>query len=258
MFLRQIVEIKKREMEERKKIVSIRELENEITNLSTPRSLTEAISHHAPLALIAEIKFASPSAGAIKQDGDPRQIAMEYESAGATALSVLTERHFFKGNLSYLNLAKENTSLPILQKDFIIDPFQIFEGRASGADAILLIVALLEREQLEDFVALTRELHMTPLVEVHDENDLEKTSHLALPLIGINNRDLKSFEVDLMTTFRLREKIPMTTKVISESGIKSSQDVQRLREAGVDGILVGEILMRSSDPASKIRELLEG
>jgi indole-3-glycerol phosphate synthase len=232
-------------------------MEEKISNLSPPRGLTEAISQHAPMALIAEIKFASPSAGVIKTDGDPRQIASEYESAGASAISVLTEPNFFKGDLSYLGLVKGKTSLPVLQKDFIIDPFQIYEGRAAGADAVLLIAAILERKQLEDFVVLAMELQMTPLVEVHDEYDLEKTSTLALPLIGINNRDLKTFGVDLKTTLRLKGRIPPGTKVISESGIKSSGDVRLLREAGVDGILVGEILMRSSDPTLKIRELLE-
>lgn len=258
MFLEKIVEKKKEEVEERKKIFSIREMEEKISNFSPPRGLTEAISQHAPMALIAEIKFASPSAGVIKTDGDPRQIASEYESAGASAISVLTEPNFFKGDLSYLGLVKGKTSLPVLQKDFIIDPFQIFEGRAAGADAVLLIAAILERKQLEDFVALALELQMTPLVEVHDEDDLEKISNLVLPLIGINNRDLKTFEVDLKTTLRLKRRIPPRTKVISESGIKSSGDVRLLREAGVDGILVGEILMRSSDPTSKIKELLKG
>ncbi len=258
MFLREIVEKKKEEVEERKRNFSLWEMEERISNLPPPRSMTEAISFQPPIALIAEIKFASPSAGVIKADGDPCQIAMEYESAGATAISVLTEPNFFKGNLSYLGLVKEKVSLPILQKDFIIDPFQIFEGRASGADAVLLIAAILEREQLEDFIALTMEFHMTPLVEVHDENDLEKTSRLALPLIGINNRDLKTFRVDLKTTLRLKERIPPETMVISESGIRNPEDVRLLERAGVDGILVGEVLMRSSDPASKIRELLSG
>ncbi len=257
MFLEKIVEKKKEEVEERKKIFSIRKMEERISNVSPPRDLMEAISQYAPMALIAEIKFASPSAGVIKTDVDPRQIASEYESAGASAISVLTEPNFFKGDLSYLGLVKGKTSLPVLQKDFIIDPFQIFEGRAAGADAVLLIAAILERKQLEDFVVLAMELQMTPLVEVHDEYDLEKTSTLALPLIGINNRDLKTFGVDLKTTLRLKRRIPPRTKVISESGIKSSQDVRLLREAGVDGILVGEILMRSSDPTLKIRELLE-
>ena len=146
--------------------------------------------------------------------------------------------------------------LPVLQKDFILDPFQIYEGRAEGADAVLLIASLLEKAELEDFVELARKLGMFPFVEVHDEDDLEKTRSMNLPLIGINNRNLKTLEVDLKTTLGLRKAIPPETKVISESGIRSSEDVRRLKAAGVDGILVGEILMRSPDPASKIRELL--
>jgi len=208
------------------------------------------------MALIAEIKRASPSVGVIKEDVDLCRIAREYQTGGACAISVLTEAHFFKGDLSYLCLIKERTSLPVLQKDFILDPFQIYEGRVSGADALLLIASLLDQKQLKEFVDLTQNLNMVPLVEVHNEDDLEKTSLLNLPLIGINNRDLRTFEVDLKTTLRLKGKISSKTKVISESGIKSSEDVRLLREAGVDGILVGEILMRSSDPASKIKELL--
>jgi len=256
MFLEKIVEIKKEEIKGRKTQAREKEMEKTISNLSPPRDLIEAISRHAPMALIAEIKRASPSVGVIKEEVDLCWIACEYQSGGACAISVLTEAHFFKGDLSYIRLIKDKTSLPILQKDSILDPFQIYEGRISGADAILLIASLLGREQLREFVDLTQNLHMVPLVEIHNENDLEKTSSLNLPLIGINNRDLRTFEVDLRTSLRLKREIPPGTKVISESGIKSSEDVRLLREAEVDGILVGEILMRSSDPASKIRELL--
>ena len=258
MFLEKIVEIKKEEIQRRKTRSRQKEMEETVSHLSPPRDFMDAISQHAPMALIAEIKRASPSVGVIKEDVDLCRIAHEYQTGGACAISVLTEAHFFKGDLSYLHLIKEKTSLPVLQKDFILDPFQIYEGRVLGADAILLIASLLDRKQLKEFVDLTQNLHMVPLVEVHNEDDLEKTSSLNLPLIGINNRDLRTFEVDLRTTLRLKREIPSRTKVISESGIKSSEDVKFLREAGVDGILVGEILMRSSDPASKIRELLSG
>ena len=258
MFLEKIVEIKKEEIQRRKTRSRQKEMEESISHLPPPRDFMDAISQHAPMALIAEIKRASPSVGVIKEDVDLCRIAHEYQTGGACAISVLTEAHFFKGDLSYLHLIKEKTSLPVLQKDFILDPFQIYEGRVLGADAILLIASLLDRKQLKEFVDLTQNLHMVPLVEVHNEDDLEKTSSLNLPLIGINNRDLRTFEVDLRTTLRLKREIPSRTKVISESGIKSSEDVKFLREAGVDGILVGEILMRSSDPASKIRELLSG
>ncbi len=256
MFLEKIVRIKKEEIYKRKTLLSLKELEEIINQLPPPRDFMDAISLHAPMAVIAEIKRASPSLGVINEDVDLIQIVREYEKGGASAISVLTEPNFFKGDLSHLRQVKEETSLPILQKDFIIDPFQIHEGRTSGADAILLIAALLDREQLKDFVNLTHALQMVPLVEVHDEKDLEKTSTLNLSLIGINNRNLRTLEVDLRTTLRLKKEIPSGMKVISESGIKSSEDVRLLREAGVNGILVGEILMRTSDPASKIKDLL--
>ena len=258
MFLEKIVEMKKEEIQRRKTRSRQKEMEEMIPSLPLPRDFMKAILQHPPMAVIAEIKRASPSLGAIKEDVDIIQVARAYEKGGAPAISVLTEAHFFKGDLSYLHLIKEKVSLPLLQKDFILDPFQIYEGRVSGADAILLIAALLGREELSDFADLAMSLHMTPLVEIHNEEDLEKTSFLHLPLIGINNRDLRTFQVDLRTTFRLRRGIPGRTKVISESGIKSLEDVRLLRKAGVDGILVGEILMRSPDPALKITELLEG
>jgi indole-3-glycerol phosphate synthase len=257
MFLEKIVEIKKEEIRRKKTPSRQREMEEMIPSLPLPRNLTESISQHPPIAVIAEIKRASPSVGVIKEDADLCSIARNYQTGGACAISVLTEAHFFKGDLSYLHLIKSETFLPVLQKDFILDPFQIYEGRISGADAILLIASVLEGGQLKEFVDLTQRLHMVPLVEVHNESDLEKALPLDLSLVGINNRDLTTFEVDLRTTLRLRREIPMKTKVISESGIKSSEDVRLLRDAGVDGVLVGEILMRSSDPASKIRELLK-
>jgi indole-3-glycerol phosphate synthase len=256
MFLEKIVELKRDEIRRRKTRSRQKEMEELIPSLPLPRNFMEAVSQHGSITVIAEIKRASPSLGAINENADIIQVAREYVKGGASAISVLTEANFFKGDLSFLHLIKEEVPLPLLQKDFILDPFQIIEGRVSGADAILLIAALLSREELGDFADLTRDLQMIPLVEIHNADDFEKTSSLDLPLIGINNRDLRTFEVDLRTTLCLREEIPSTTKVISESGIKSSNDVRLLREAGVNGILVGETLMRSPDPASKIRELL--
>jgi indole-3-glycerol phosphate synthase len=257
MFLEKVAGIKKEEIAKRKALYSLKEMEEMISHLPPPRDLVKAISHHGPMALIAEIKRSSHSAGVIKNDVDFHRITIAYESGGACAISVLTEPHFFKGKLSHLIRVKEKTSLPVLQKDFVLDPFQVYEGRALGADAILLIVSLLDREELSDFVGLARSLQMVPLVEIHDESDLEKTSNLDLSLIGINNRDLRTLKVNLKTTLRLKKEIPSGVKVISESGIRTSKDVRLLREAGVDAILVGEILMRSPDPASKIVELLK-
>src|SRR4030043_2315645 len=256
MFLEKIVEIKKEEIRRRKTPARQKEMEEMIPSLPLPRDFLKAIFLPSPMGVIAEVKRAPPSLGVINEDIDILQVAREYEKGGASAISVLTEENFFKGHLSYLNLIKKETSLPVLQKDFILDPFQIYEGRVSGADAILLIAALLDREQLNDFVNLAKSLHMVPLVEIHNEDDLEKILDFNLSLIGINNRDLRTFEVDLRTSLRLRRKIPSKIKVISESGIKSSEDVKVLKWAGFDGILVGEILMRSTDPALKIKELL--
>ena len=256
MFLEKIVEIKKEEIRRRKTPSRQKEMEEMIPSLPLPRDFIKAILLHSPMAVIAEVKRASPSLGVINEDVDILQVAREYKKGGASAISVLTEENFFKGHLSYLNLIKKETSLPVLQKDFILDPFQIYEGRVSGADAIFLIAALLDRAQLNDFVDLAESLHMVPLVEIHNEDDLEKILDFNLSIIGINNRDLRTFEVDLRTSLRLRRKIPSKIKVISESGIKSSEDVKVLKWAGFDGILVGEILMRSTDPALKIKELL--
>ncbi len=257
MFLEKIAGVKREEIQRRKTPFRQKALEGMIPSLPLPRNVLDSVSQHLSITVVAEIKRASPSLGMIHENVDILQFARAYEEGGASVISILTEPHFFKGDLSYLSLVKKEITLPILQKDFILDPFQIYEGRASGADAILLIAALLDQEQLKDFVALARSLHMVPLVEIHDQGDLQKISALDLRLIGINNRDLKTFEVSLRTTLDLMKEIPSTVKVISESGIKSAQDVRLLKEAGVRGILVGEILMRSPDPASKIRELLK-
>jgi indole-3-glycerol phosphate synthase len=256
MFLEEIVEVKKAEVREKKSRTRQKEMEGQIPFLPSPRDFVGALSRNAPMAVIAEIKRASPSLGTINGDADILHFAREYLKGGAAAVSILTEAHFFKGDISFLGLVKQEVSLPVLQKDFILDPFQIYEGRISGGDAVLFIAAILEREQLIDFVNLAKSLRVTPLVEIHDEDDLKKISGLDLPLVGINNRNLKTFEVDLETTLRLKKGIPSSIKVISESGIKNPKDVSLLREAGVDAVLVGEVLMRAPQPASKIKELL--
>lgn len=256
MFLEKVAAIKRKEVDRRKASVSLGEMQERISKLPSPRNLLESISKNGPMALIAEIKQASPSAGVIQEGADIRRIACAYQAAGACAVSVLTENHFFQGELSHLRLVKDVVSIPLLQKDFIIDPFQVYEGRAAGADAVLLIAAMLAPDQLREFAELAWSLGLVALVEVHDEEDLNKISGLDLPLIGVNNRNLKTLAMDLETTFRLLERIPRGSVVISESGIRSREDVERLQQAGVKAILVGEVLMRSSDPATKIRELL--
>ncbi len=256
MFLEKVVEIKRKEILQKKTPSRMKEMEEILPQLLPPRDFMKAFPENGALSLVAEVKQASPSAGVIRKNADFSRIAKGYQSGGAKAISVLTESHFFQGTLHHLSLVREEVDLPVLQKDFIIDPFQIYEGRMAGADAILLIAAILDRHQIQEYVRLARSLGLAPLVEVHNEDDLGKISQFHLPFIGINNRDLKTLVVDLATTFRLMEKIPGGTTVISESGIKTRADVERLQKAGVQGILVGEALMRASDPAVKIRELL--
>lgn len=256
MFLEKMVAIKRGEIFRKKDPSRLRELKKKAEDLPPPGDFERAILQNGSMALIAEIKKASPSAGVIRWEADIPKMAREYERGGACALSVLTESHFFHGEMAHLPMVKESVGLPLLQKDFIIDPFQLYEGRIAGADAILLIAAILSRGELLEFVKLARCLGLFPLVEVHGEEDLEKISGLGLSLFGINNRNLKTLEVNLETTDRLIGRVPRGMKVISESGIRDRRDVERLERAGVRGILVGEVLMRASDPASKIKELL--
>jgi len=206
-------------------------------------------------AVIAEIKKASPSKGVLRADFKPAEIAAGYERHGAAALSVLTDVPFFQGAAEYLAAARAATSLPALRKDFIIDAWQVFESRALGADAILLIVAALDDAELRDFEALAAGLGMAVLVEVHDGGELERALALRTPLVGINNRNLRTFEVSLETTLTLLARVPGDRVVVTESGIVGAGDVRRMRAAGVDAFLVGEAFMRASDPGAALSEL---
>ena len=214
------------------------------------------------IALIAEVKKASPSAGVICKDFDPVRIAREYEMAGASCLSVLTDGKFFQGSLDYLRQIRSAVKLPLLRKDFIIDERQILEAVEWGADAILLIVAILSDEQLKKFHSLATEAGLAALVEVHDEEELERALKISPLLIGVNNRNLKTFKVDLATTEKLAAKLfpsPAThhsSILVAESGIHTRADVERLKKCGAKAILVGESLMRGGDIKSKIRELI--
>jgi indole-3-glycerol phosphate synthase len=207
-------------------------------------------------AIIAEVKKGSPSKGIIRPDFDPLTIAETYQQHGATCLSVLTDEKFFLGHLGYLGLIREQVSLPLLRKDFICDPYQIVEARAFGADAILLIAAMLDLQQLRDFAALAAELHLDVLLEVHDETELELALQTDCELIGINNRSLRTFVTDLGTTERLRPLIPADRFVVAESGINSRADIERLLTAGAGAFLIGEALMREADIVAKLQELL--
>jgi indole-3-glycerol phosphate synthase len=235
---------------------------NEAQTKSGNQSEPPHVGCHSSIALIAEVKKASPSAGVICQDFDPVRIAREYEAAGASCLSVLTDEKFFQGSLDYLRQVRAAVKLPLLRKDFIVDERQILETIEWGADAILLIVAILSDEELQKFHSLAVEAGLAALVEVHDEAELERALKIGAELIGVNNRNLKTFKVDLATTERLATKMfpsPAArppSLLVAESGIHTRADVERLKQCGADAILVGESLLRDGDIQEKIRALI--
>ncbi|HTU33311.1 MAG TPA: indole-3-glycerol phosphate synthase TrpC [Candidatus Acidoferrum sp.] len=209
------------------------------------------------LNVIAELKKASPSLGVIREEYAPSTIASQLEQAGATALSVLTEEDFFSGSLGDLKEARKAVQIPILRKDFIIDPWQVWEARAAGADSFLLIAAVLRDELLSELLDLGRSLKMEPLVEVHSRAELDRVIHAGARMIGVNNRDLRSFQVHLETSIELIEAIPDDCIAVSESGLRAHDDLVRLRAAGFDAFLIGEHLMKSPDPGAALREFVE-
>ena len=211
-----------------------------------------------PLQVIAELKRASPSRGVLREQYRPDEIARRYEAAGASALSVLTEERYFLGSLDDLQTARAAVRLPVLCKDFILEDYQIYESAAAGADALLLIVAALPDEDLRIFLDLCQGLRIAPLVEVHDESELERALGAGARIIGVNNRNLKTLEVDLDISFRLRPGIPSGSIAVSESGIKTGEDLRRLAEAGYHAALIGERLMTAPDPGAALQEMLEG
>jgi indole-3-glycerol phosphate synthase len=220
------------------------------------RNITGTLATREGIALIAEVKKASPSAGVICPDFDPVRVASAYEQAGASAISVLTDREFFQGDISYLEIIRTTVNLPLLRKDFIIEELQIHEAAAYGADAVLLIAAILDDKQLREFRAVAEYLHMAALVEVHDEAELDRALAAGAHLIGINNRNLATFAVSLATTEKLATRIPNDRLIVAESGIHTRADVERIARAGAKAILVGESLMRSGDITAKVKELL--
>jgi indole-3-glycerol phosphate synthase len=212
-------------------------------------------------AVIAEVKKASPSKGVLREDFEPADIAQSYAEGdgvvSAACLSVLTDRQFFQGSVDFLKQARASCDLPVLRKDFMVDPYQIYESRAMGADAVLLIAACLDDAQMKDFEVIARDLGMAVLVEVHDGAELDRALKLRTPLIGINNRDLNTFDVSIETTLALRARVPSDRVLVTESGIGTREDVARLREAGVQAFLVGEAFMRAGDPGTALAELFE-
>jgi indole-3-glycerol phosphate synthase len=259
-ILKRILARKVEEIDERNRTLDLQAISRRASEADPPRgflaSLRGRIDAGLP-AVIAEIKKASPSRGVLREDFDPEQIAASYARGGAAALSVLTDVNFFMGADSYLQQARAACSLPVLRKDFIIDPYQVYEARAIGADCILLIVAALGDAMLKDLAELALHLDMDVLVEVHDAEELERALALELPLIGINNRDLRTFTTRLETTLDLLKAISPDRLVVSESGIHTPVDVALLRSHGVNAFLVGEAFMRAPDPGEKLAELFE-
>jgi indole-3-glycerol phosphate synthase len=257
-ILRRILAHKVQEVTEQAERLPLRELGHRVEHASPVRPFAQAlrarIASGEP-AVIAEVKRASPSQGVIRADFDPPAIARSYAAGGATCLSVLTDREFFQGADEYLREARAACSLPVLRKDFIIDHYQVYEARAIAADCILLIVAALGDAQLRELAGLATHLEMDVLVEVHDEDELERALALDVPLIGVNNRDLRTFETRLETTLRLRERVPDDRVLVTESGIHTREDVARLRAHGVHAFLVGEAFMRAPDPGVRLAEL---
>ena len=243
--LAEILAQKKNEVAKLKKALPL----NPINDVPPTRDFKTAISGRSGIRLIAEIKFASPSAGLIREKTDPVAIGRIYEAAGAAAISLLTDQKFFQGDLSQMPHLKRSISLPILRKDFIIDEIQVHESKLVGADAILLIARILSRSQLAELISVCRELNIAPLTEIHDREDLEKAVASGAEIIGINNRDLDSFKVDINTTFELASEVPQNCILISESGITHKEDIFALITTGIHAVLVGSALMGSNDLA---------
>jgi len=263
-FLDEIIQHKRHEVAERKQRVTVESLKETISSLGRPRNFFGAVTGKGPyrVNLIAEVKKASPSAGVIRADFDPVKIAQAYEAAGASALSVLTDEKFFQGKLEYIAAVRERVKLPVLRKDFVIDAYQVYEARAAGADAVLLIAECLETSQMIDLQILATELNLTCLIEVHDLDNLMRVRdhvigfpHRSYSLLGINNRDLRTFKTNLGTTLRMAELVEDRGVLVSESGIHTKQDLQKLAGAGIRAVLIGESLMRSDDIGAKVREL---
>lgn len=254
-FLADIKLFKREEVEGLRAAVPIAELKARVEDLPPVRDFREALRKPG-VSLIAEVKKSSPSAGVISDDFDPAALAVDYRAGGAAAISVLTDKNYFGGDLKHLNAARDAVPLPVLRKDFIVDEYQFYESRLAGADAVLLIAELLAGDELARFLTLAARLGLFCLTEAHGFGELEKAISAGAEIIGINNRDLKTFRVDLQTSLDLLPLIPPDRVKVSESGIKTAGQVKELAEAGADAVLVGEILMRSTDRAGKIKELL--
>lgn len=255
-ILDEIVAYKRRVVTEAKQRVSPEALRKQADLVRRPDSLMDSLTAGEEIALIAEIKKASPSKGVIRESFDPVEIGRSYEKNGAAAISVLTDAKYFRGSDASLKAVSEAVELPVLRKDFVVDPYQIHEARTIGASAVLLIVSALSPRELAEMLAVCREAQLDALVEVHTPGEARMALDAGADLVGVNNRDLKTFATDLQTTFDLLEHLPDDLVVVSESGIRSRDQVVRLRDAGVDAVLVGEHLMRQPDVGRELRALL--
>jgi indole-3-glycerol phosphate synthase len=256
MILNKIIENKRVEVERAKKSKPIDFLKSELQNLEKTKGFYESISPDGSTKVIAEIKCASPSKGVLRQNFNPVEISISYARGGASAISVLTDSRFFKGSLNHLRDVRSSVEIPLLRKDFIIDPYQVYESRFYGADAILLIVAALGSTILKKLLELGHSLDMDAIVEIHDEAELDKAIQAGSKIIGINNRNLKTFDVSLETSLKLCKLIPSEKIIVSESGIRSSADIKRLKSEGVNVLLIGERFMRAPEPGEELRKLL--
>lgn len=257
-ILKKIIQRKQEEIAERKDHISLGKMEKRSQSASAVRGFVVAIKnkiHAGQAAVIAEIKKASPSKGVMRENFHPATIAQSYEKGGAACLSVLTDVDFFQGHDDYLQQARSACALPVLRKDFMIDPYQVFEARALAADCILLIVAVLEDAQMQELAELACRLKMDVLVEVHDSEELERVLPLDLPLVGINNRNLRTFETSLQTSLDLLAMVPQGRIVVTESGIHTTEDVALMRNNTINTFLVGEAFMKAEEPGEKLREL---
>lgn len=256
MILDEILARKRDEVAERRRTVPVERLEDDALFHEARRGFRAALAGGAPPAIIAELKRASPSRGRIREDYDPASLARGYEAGGARCLSVLTDAPYFQGALAHLTAARAAVALPCLRKDFLVDPYQVTEARAAGADAVLVIAAAGEPEEREALMACASAGELDVLVEVHDEAELAWAIGAGATLVGVNNRDLRTFETDLATTERLGKQVPPDVLLVAESGIRSAADVDRMLRAGARALLIGESLMRAPDPGAALRELL--
>jgi indole-3-glycerol phosphate synthase len=257
-ILDQIIEQKHREISASRHQTSLEDLERQLVDAPAPRGFLRALKSASAPALIAEVKKASPSAGLIRPNFDPVLIAREYQSSGAACLSILTDEKFFQGHLDYLRQVRKSVSIPVMRKEFIIDRYQIAEARLAGADCVLLIAECLDDTLMQDLYDYARQLGMDVLIELYDLPNVSRVLATGTELLGINNRDLRTFRTSLEHTFLVKQQIPDSVLLVSESGIATNSDIQRLRAGGIGAVLVGESLMRQPDISMAVRQLMRG